>query len=74
MNWQPSESDIAWTKQLVGSLKVGGSWAVPVSKSIWTFWHDSKKAVLQLGDMSDETNRRIALIMRDNLGWVVTIK
>jgi hypothetical protein len=74
MNWEPSEKDIAWTRNLIGSLKIGGTWAVPVNKSIWTFWHDSKKAILQLGDENEETNKRIAIVLRDCLGWAVSIR
>lgn len=25
-DWQPSESDVAWTRNLLNSLKVGGIW------------------------------------------------
>lgn len=74
MTWEPSEKDIAWTKNLIGSLRIGGTWAVPANSSIWTFWHDSKKATLQYGDEDEETNKRIAIILRDSLGWAVSIR
>jgi len=71
-NWEPSYSDIEWTKTLIGSLKNGGTWVVPANGSMWTFWHDSTKAKLNSGDLEDETNRRIHLILTEYLGWAVT--
>jgi len=71
-NWEPSYSDIEWTKTLIGSLKNGGTWIVPANGAIWTFWHDSSKAKLNSGTLKDETNRRIHLILTEYLGWAVT--
>lgn len=71
-SWEPSYSDIEWTKSLIGSLKNGGTWVVPANGAIWTFWHDSNKATLKSGSLKEETNRRIGLILTDYLGWEVT--
>jgi hypothetical protein len=70
--WEPSYSDIEWTKTLIGSLKNGGTWVVPANGAMWTFWHDSQKANLRGGSFLEETNKRIRLILTEYLGWEVS--
>lgn len=69
--WTPSYSDIEWTKNLISTIKEGGSWVVPASKSIWTFSHENKTAKL-VGDPDDETNQRIQTVLVEYLGYEVS--
>jgi len=69
--WTPAYSDIEWTKQLITSLKEGGTWLVPANKSIWTFWQETKQAQLKSGDANDETNYRIKTILEEYLEYTI---
>lgn len=33
MDWEPSEEDIAWLKNIMANLKVGGQWIAPMGFS-----------------------------------------
>jgi len=67
MDWDPKQSDIEWVKNLIRSLKEGGTWAVPCAMSIFTFYHSEQEYVL-VGDPSDATNRKTVKIL-GMLGW-----
>ena len=34
-NWQPRQSDIAWTFNLINRIHDGGIWEIPVNHSVW---------------------------------------
>lgn len=72
-DWTPSYSDIEWTKQLINSLKEGGTWLVPANKSIWTFRQEAKEAHLKSGDANEETNSRIKTILQEYLGYNILV-
>ena len=69
-DWEPSDSDVAWVENLIRTLKDGGVWGLPSSRSEWQFFKRAKLAVLLCGALEDETNRRTAAILR-GLEWTV---
>ena len=41
--WEPSQSDIDWTKNRIEQIKEGGTWAIPAANnSRLTFHHTTK--------------------------------
>jgi hypothetical protein len=65
--WEPRQSDIEWVQELLRVLTDGGTWAVPCSASIFTFYHSKKEYVL-LGERDDMTNAKTIIIL-ERLGW-----
>lgn len=47
MVWEPTQSDIEWTRNLVAMIKDGGVWGQPGSQAIFTFFHSEKKYTLE---------------------------
>ena len=66
-DWMPADSDVEWVKELVRMIKDGGTWAVPCSLSMFTFYHSKKEYVL-VGDKNDPTNHKTFRIL-NMLGW-----
>ena len=66
-DWEPKESDIAFVKRQIRLLRDGGTWGVPCSMSLFTFYHSKKEYVL-IGDEDDETNQRTVKIL-GMIGW-----
>jgi hypothetical protein len=74
-NYKPTPTDVEWTKANINRLKLGGVWIVPCAASIWELHarptRDAMgdivtqgKLVLNVGDPSDVTNNRIAVIAK----------
>lgn len=62
-NWKPSQSDIAWVKNLVDTLNDGSTWLLPVNQSIWK--HDKTSRVLRcIHGNRDENFERITAICK----------
>jgi len=70
MVWEPTPSDIEWTKTLVSKIKDGGSWGVPESCAIFTFFHSKKEYTLleMAWKRGHSTTKRIVKVL-DGLGW-----
>jgi hypothetical protein len=57
MNWEPTKSDLAWTRNLWNVIRVGGVYGMPITQS--TFRKDSDKQItMVMGDPDDEGNQR----------------
>ncbi len=67
-DWEPTPNDIDWQKQMLKLLANKGSWAVPVSQSVFELDKPNKKFKLIIGDADHETNRRIAKVFK-HLGF-----
>lgn len=62
-DWNPSERDVIWQKNLIRQLKThGGMWAVPCSDSLFKVNSEDKTFKLINGDEDNETNKRIAKV------------
>ena len=70
-NWQPTSSDITWTRNLVNMVKDGGRWCVPVTGTVYRIFHDKKLAVTN-SEISDVTDKRIVKVFH-KMGWTVEI-
>lgn len=70
--WEPSNSDITWTLNLILRIKEGGVWAVPVSMTTYTLHHSKKQAekLALLEGMGGDTNNRIDKCFK-KIGWEV---
>lgn len=68
--WEPSQEDIAWTKQLIATLKEGGGWGVPGSRTLFVFFRSAKEYVIRepKDEPRAEVNRRIIKVL-GILGW-----
>ena len=66
-NWQPSDFDLEWTRNLIALIKEGGTWGIPGSRSTFTFYH-SRKSYKFEGDREHELNRKTFDVL-DRLGW-----
>ena len=64
---EPRQSDIVWVEELLRVIRDGGTWAVPCSLSIYTFYHSEKEYVF-VGDRDEETNQMTVEILK-RLGW-----
>lgn len=62
--WEPSRTDILFQESLLRTLKDGSVWGVPCSESVFKFDKTRKTFCLIAGNPNDETNRRIAKIMK----------
>jgi len=60
MEWEPSESDKAWTRNLAESLNNDGVWMVPANGSIWRIYRDDHRAELTHKGFDQELTDRIA--------------
>ena len=40
--WTPSEFDLGWMRNLVGTIRDGGVWGVPINGSSWRIHHNDK--------------------------------
>ena len=67
-DWTPTEADLVWQANMLRVLKDGATWAVPMSESVFVISKTDKTFKLQLGDPTDETNRRIAVVF-NQLGY-----
>jgi len=67
VEWKPKPSDIEWVKELLRILKDGGTWAVPCSCGIFTFYK-SKKEYTFVGNREDPTDQKTFTILKQ-LGW-----
>jgi hypothetical protein len=65
--WKPTKEDAEWLKGLIGSLHEGGTWILPASLSIYTFYHSAKEYGF-MGDREHLANTRTFEILEE-LGW-----
>ena len=70
ITWEPTESDIEWTRDLIEKLRDGGTWAVPAGLSMITGNKKEMKYTLN-GNVKNECNQRIMKVMKI-LGWKLT--
>lgn len=66
-DWEPSASDVQWITNIVDILREGGTWGVPGTGSVFTFYH-SKKKFKFMGDRCHETTQRTFKVLT-GLGW-----
>ena len=69
MDWKPRPYDIAWTENLLQTIKEGGAWGQPASCSSFVFYHSKKEYIVQdelctNRDMVDRTKKVLGI-----LGW-----
>lgn len=62
--WEPSRTDILFQESFLRILKDNAVWGVPCSESVFKFDKTHKTFCLTAGNPNDETNRRIAKIMK----------
>ena len=68
-DWEPSESDLTWTTNLIGMMKQGGIWALQSCPSIYQLDHGSKNLTTVVnGDTN--LHKRIVKVF-SVLGWTV---
>jgi hypothetical protein len=60
--WQPSQADIDWQKNMLAMLADDGTWAVPISQSVFEINKPKKQFWLCVGNPKNETNKRIAAV------------
>lgn len=68
-DWRPAETDVEWQREMLRVLKDGAVWGVPISLSSFKFDKVNKTFCLISGDPEQETNRRIAKVLKI-LGYV----
>ncbi len=62
-DYQPTPSDIAWTRWQYAMMKHGGLWGVPGSQSVWMIDKIKKVFVLQQGDPNHPLNQQIKTVV-----------
>jgi hypothetical protein len=69
--WKPTDSDLAWTRELIGSLNDGGTWSVP-AVGIYVIDHAEKKLCLQhRWPVSDEEMHQMIVTTFGECGYEV---
>lgn len=63
-DWRPSETDVEWQREMLRVLRDGAVWGVPISLSSFKFDKTNKTFCLIIGDPENETNRRIAKVLK----------
>jgi len=68
-DWEPSESDLAWSLNLIRVMKQGGIWALKDSPSVYKFDHENQKLITVKNGNAD-THARIVRVF-GKVGWTV---
>lgn len=69
-SWEPAQSDLDWTKDLISKFVEGGVWGIPESFAIFSFYLSKKEYTLTEGEGFEghETTKRTQKIL-GILGW-----
>ena len=70
-DWEPSESDIAWSLNLIRVMKQGGMWALKDSPSVYKFDHENQR-LITIKNVDTTTHARIVKVF-GKIGWTVTV-
>lgn len=75
-DWEPTKSDIAWTRSLIDTLSDGGMWMVPANCYGYCFDKTKRHVIarsLKAAPPYDETHARIAKVL-GMLGYTVEVE
>ena len=65
----PTAHDVQWTKNLLSTLRNGGTWVLPACQSVYTVDHESKTLTCTVNG-SPSTHSRIRAVCA-RIGWTV---
>ena len=68
-DWEPSESDLTWTTNLISMMKQNGIWALKECPSIYQLDHSNKNLITIMNGDEDLHTRIIKVF--GMLGWTV---
>ena len=67
--WEPSDVDIAWSKNLIAIIKPGGIWSTKDGRSVYKLDHANNN-LIAIKNNNPELHKRICIVFA-LLGWTV---
>lgn len=72
-NWQPSPSDIAWTRRMIDHMKDGSIWGIPRANSLWKL-DKNNKVMVQIYGYTHEPDNAALRVICPLIGWTTAYR
>jgi len=72
-DWEPSEEDLQWCRNVGACLTEGGIWTIPASTHTYQLWPAKKQIKLLHGDPFHPNSQRTSKAFK-TLGWTVILR